>query len=628
MPFISSYTTSYKARNSRNVDAWTPDGGVFRATSGLAFWIDASDTSSYTQRWFGGAHYGVDSITDKAGNNAITINNSGNTNDEPPSAYANQNGVPSDMPVFEFSGESFTTGEFAQVDSDGNHWSIALVRAGNDGPGNPYGSSKATFWCTENSTAASGSRRDYSLEMGNGTYWYGQLSMDSLDTPDRVNNDDVIQYDGNYGDPNVNVDQNLIRFDGFGSNENYLDRRTWYIITIVFNKTGNQILVRVNGENAFTPVDYDNSLNTNLSVRIGINRSHDNYDTTFFCQVAELMTFAGKPGTGGTDLSEVERLEGYLAHKWANQSLLPTTHPYRNYSQASLGDWNPSQGFPTASGNMDTAFWVDISDGDNHNFNANNHIDSVTDKSGNSTLSLDDDTEIWRGSISGKYYFAFQGNTGISTTSTSVQASNGNHWAIGLMRYDSINSPDDAFWHLNSTDGTNRDYAIESRNSYTSAGWAGETVLGNSDITPVSGNHGGSTIYWNESTSSSQANSAVGQGTWTIIAMYFNKTGNQIGVRINGTDIITPVGYDNSLSTNQEVHLWKNRSEGQGDFLNGGDLAEFFTFADIPGTGGTDISFVEIAEGYLAHKWVAPSIQGVTLADKLPSDHPFKNSAP
>ena len=42
--------------------------------------------------------------------------------------------------------------------------------------------------------------------------------------------------------------------------------------------------------------------------------------------------------------------------------------------------------------------------------------------------------------------------------------------------------------------------------------------------------------------------------------------------------------------------------------------------ADLPGTGGTDITDVEKAEGYLAHKW------GVTSL--LPADHPYKSSSP
>ena len=51
-----------------------------------------------------------------------------------------------------------------------------------------------------------------------------------------------------------------------------------------------------------------------------------------------------------------------------------------------------------------------------------------------------------------------------------------------------------------------------------------------------------------------------------------------------------------------------------------GKFAEFFSVAAPPGTGGTDISTLEKAEGYLAWKW--------GLEGNLPSDHPYKNSAP
>jgi hypothetical protein len=52
----------------------------------------------------------------------------------------------------------------------------------------------------------------------------------------------------------------------------------------------------------------------------------------------------------------------------------------------------------------------------------------------------------------------------------------------------------------------------------------------------------------------------------------------------------------------------------------GGKMAEFFSSATIPGTGSTDISTVEKAEGYLAHKW--------GLTGSLPSNHPYKNTQP
>jgi hypothetical protein len=51
-----------------------------------------------------------------------------------------------------------------------------------------------------------------------------------------------------------------------------------------------------------------------------------------------------------------------------------------------------------------------------------------------------------------------------------------------------------------------------------------------------------------------------------------------------------------------------------------GRMAEFFTVADVPGTGGTDITDFEKAEGYLAHKW--------GLTSSLPVSHPYKSVAP
>ena len=319
MPFISSYAHSFYSR-SLPLPVWVPDS----STEGLSFWIDANDRASYTEYY---GNNGIQTVTDKAGGNAITINNSGNVNDDPPKARDQQNGLPSSMHVFEFSGESFTTGQFAQVDSNGNHFSIALVRAGNDGPSNPYASGFNSFWTTESNLTTG--RRDYGLEQGNATYFYGQLSLDSLNPNNRVNNDDVVQYGGIWGDPNVDTEQGLLRFDGFGGNTQYRGIAVWFIMAIVFNKTGNQILVRIDGENTFTPVDYDNSLNTNLSLRIAVNRTHDNNDKNMFTQVGELMTFAAPPGTGGTDMSDVERLEGYLAHKWGLDNLLPNAHPYK-----------------------------------------------------------------------------------------------------------------------------------------------------------------------------------------------------------------------------------------------------------------------------------------------------------
>jgi hypothetical protein len=96
---------------------------------------------------------------------------------------------------------------------------------------------------------------------------------------------------------------------------------------VIFNKTGNQIALRVNGTNKFTPVnDYDNALNQNLDIRFFRNRANERMGG----KMAEFISFAGMPGFGGTDMSEVERMEGYLAHKWAQEGSLPADHPYKS----------------------------------------------------------------------------------------------------------------------------------------------------------------------------------------------------------------------------------------------------------------------------------------------------------
>ena len=49
-------------------------------------------------------------------------------------------------------------------------------------------------------------------------------------------------------------------------------------------------------------------------------------------------------------------------------------------------------------------------------------------------------------------------------------------------------------------------------------------------------------------------------------------------------------------------------------------MAEFFSVAGLPGTGGTDNSLIEKTEGYLAHKW---GQQG-----NLANNHPYKSAKP
>lgn len=262
---------------------WSPtDVEITTATN--AAWFDASDTSSYTL-----SGLNVTAVTDKAGNATVTVNGTPNVN-------ATLDGK--NVWVFDSSNnEDFTTDEFAQVDSDGNHWAIGLMYW------HTVDNVRDSFWSVENNTVSSTSKRDYAISAGNSSTFDGELDLDGLSS-NRISS----------------TIGNAQQFDSGIAN------RTWVIICAIFNKTGNQIAVRVNGTNKFTPVnDYDNALNTNLDLRFFRNRANERMAG----RMAEFLTFAGLPGTGGTDISHVERIEGYLAHKWGQESSLPSDHPYK-----------------------------------------------------------------------------------------------------------------------------------------------------------------------------------------------------------------------------------------------------------------------------------------------------------
>lgn len=263
-------------------------------------------------------------------------------------------------------------------------------------------------------------------------------------------------------------------------------------------------------------------------------------------------------------------------------------------------DWDPSTDITTVA-------WIDASDTLSYTTSGSN-LTSVSDKSGTYTMEINN-TPTVNNTLNGLPVFTF-GNNNESLKSTSYEpvVSNGNHWSIGVFRYDSVNNNKDSFWSFETNQSPKRDYAVSS--SATNNTWPGEL-----DMDGLSSNRISSTI--------GNALEWTGLGglnisQWYIVAVYFNKTGNQIGLRFDGrTNTFSPVNdYDNSLSTNQELRLMRNRS---GVHLNG-RLAEFMVVADLPGTGGTDMSIIEKAEGYLAHKW------GRTSA--LPSDHPYKSLIP
>jgi len=283
MAFIGSVTGSFKAGRRANSfsapapAAWDPSTDIT-----AAIWFDASDTGSYT---LSGSN--VTAVTDKAGNATVTITGTPNVS----TTLDSKN-------TFTFvPDEDFTTDEVAQA-SSGNHWAIGVMQW------NSINDTQDSFWSTENNSGSILNKRDYAVSAGNASAFDGELDLDGLATG-RISS----------------TIGNLQNFDsGIAQN-------TWVIIGAIFNKSGNQIAVRADGDNAFTPVnDYDNSLDTLMDLRIFRNRANERMGG----RMAEFFTVADVPGTGGTDITDFQKAEGYLAHKWGLEGSLPVGHPYKS----------------------------------------------------------------------------------------------------------------------------------------------------------------------------------------------------------------------------------------------------------------------------------------------------------
>lgn len=260
-------------------------------------------------------------------------------------------------------------------------------------------------------------------------------------------------------------------------------------------------------------------------------------------------------------------------------------------------DWSPSD--VTISG------WIDANDSENYTASGTT-LTGVTDKSGTSSFNVNGTPTIVSAGLNSLSVFDFSGTSEniMSASYISHTDGSGNHWAIGVFLADNVNNKRDSFWSFHTTTSPERDYSISSATSSNS--WPGEI-----DLDGLSNNRISSTMGNGENWSSSAS-----IDNWHIVVAIFNKTGNRIQVRLNGSYVVNVSDYDNSIQTSQELRLMRNRGSVHLD----GRVAEFFSVKDIPGTGGTDISDVEKAEGYLAHKW--------GLTGNLPVTHPYKSSVP
>ena len=96
---------------------------------------------------------------------------------------------------------------------------------------------------------------------------------------------------------------------------------------MVFNKTGNQITA-----DSMEPHELQFILITIVCIKMDYRLSLEIEEGKTIRKTGRTFFKAGVPGTGGTDITDVQKAEGYLAHKWGLESSLPSDHPYKSFS--------------------------------------------------------------------------------------------------------------------------------------------------------------------------------------------------------------------------------------------------------------------------------------------------------
>ena len=275
----------------------------------------------------------------------------------------------------------------------------------------------------------------------------------------------------------------------------------------------------------------------------------------------------------------------------------------RRASTYSSAAWSPTDLPP-----FGLRMWINPSDTSTTTFSTDglNSLTSITDASGVGTT-IDINNTPQQGTEDNKQIIVFDhsSNEYLSTGSFAI-AANGNHWAAFAGTIATPDNTKDSIWSFETTQSPKRDYAISSGNA---SQFNGELDLDGLSTNRISSDAGNLIQF--------TAQTPIQPNTNFLILCYFDKTGSEIGVRVNGSNAFTPeTDYDNSIRTTAGMRIFRNR--GSQSF--GGKMFEFMVAQTQPGTGGGDKTYIEQAEGYLAHKWGMTSL--------LPVSHPYKSSAP
>ena len=260
--------------------------------------------------------------------------------------------------------------------------------------------------------------------------------------------------------------------------------------------------------------------------------------------------------------------------------------------------YTPSVNIPNLS------LWLDPSDTSTTSYSGSN-LTAITDKTGTATITVNNTPQ--KSNLNGMEVVVFnQPDNEYLQSDTTAQTVSGNHWALFMGQIASPNNNKDSIWSFETNQSPKRDYALSSGDA---SDFDGELDLDGLSSNRISSNAGNLISF--------TAQTPIAAATIVIVVAFFNKTGSQIGVRVNGVNAFTPeTDYDNNLKDNQQLRIFRNR----GSQTFGGTLIEFMSVKGLPGTGGTDMTYIEEAEGYVAHKFNQASL--------LPVSHPYKSNAP
>jgi hypothetical protein len=348
-------------------------------------------------------------------------------------------------------------------------------------------------------------------------------------------------------------------------------------------KGGNTAYIFVNGSRISGPDNKYVSYHI-LSMVVGSTTSYNSIMQLggIYGNVCEILIYRSKLRS-----AEIRTVEGYLAHKWGLQSLLPSTHHFKTVAPTFVPAFLPSDVALTA-----TDFWLDAS-----------KLSGLSDGSGISTW-IDRSPNVYSGTAVSSPLYRTNSANGLPVirfNGTSQYIDFGNVLNIGT-------APIYVFAVYKHSDTTSTPVFGKTSSGANSGRWGiyRTTLPATYSFVDING-----TVYQAGNTDAATTNLLLTNSTWDR---------SNLTIFTNGTQKGTVAASDSSFLSNSAQLLVGGFGNASGtgtpsSFMNG-DIAELIVYR-----GNLTTVQRQMVEGYLAHKW--------GLQNSLPSTgHSYRSAAP